>query len=103
MLSLSLVERVVGVLRIFGDFGIGQSPQSTVLQHDRPEALEPRAAERRILREQEVAAPETFSRDGPVGLSVDCEENARCVSRLRHAPHQHQNVSVRIRVHRPWA
>ena len=99
MLSRNLVERIVGVLGIFRDFGIGQPSQRTVLEHDWPKALEPRTPERRILCKQEIAAPKTLSRDCPVRLSVDGEENTRCVSRLRHATHQHQNVAVRVRVH----
>ena len=50
-----------------------------------PEALEARAAERGVLREQEVAAPEALARHRAVGLAVDGEENAGRVVRLRHA------------------
>ena len=65
--------------------------------------LNPGLAERGILREQEIAAPETLARDRPVGLRVDGENDARRVVRLRHALHQHQQVPVRIGVHGPGA
>src|SRR5260370_6854237 len=94
------MERKTGVLRIVGDLGIGQPPQRTVfVAHDRPKVLEARAAERRILREQEIAAPETLSCDRPVGLSIDGEEDARLAIHLRHTMHEHQHVAVRTTAH----
>ena len=50
------------------------------------------------MHEQEIAAPEALARDRPVGLRVDGEEDARRAVDLRHAPHQHQHVAVRIGV-----
>ena len=98
--ELRLFERKIAVLRIFRDFRVGQPPQRAVLlAHDRPEVLEAGAAERGIVREQEIAAPKTLARDRPVGLGVDGEEDARRAVRLRHAPHQHQDVPVRIGIH----
>jgi hypothetical protein len=62
--------------------------------------LEAGAAECGIVHEQEIAAPEALARDRPVRLCVDGEENAGGSVRLGHAPHQHENVPVRIGVHR---
>ncbi len=73
-----LIERKIAVLRIFRDLGVGQPPQGAVLvAHDRPEALEAGAAERRILREQEIAAPEALARDRSVGLRRRPRERRR--------------------------
>ena len=69
-----------------------------VLAHDRAEALEPRTAERRILRKQEVAAPKALARHRPVRLPVDGEEDACSVARLRHALNEDENVPVRVGV-----
>ena len=82
---------------------VSRRKRAVLVAHDRPEALEPGAAERGILREQEIAAPEALARDRPVGLRVDGEDDARRVVGLRHAPHQHQQVPVRIGVHGPRA
>ena len=52
--------------------------------------LKPGLAERGILREQEIAAPEALARDRPVGLRVDGEEDAgraaRSAARAAPAP-----------------
>ena len=97
-----LFGRVIRVLRILRDLGNVQPPQAAVLvAHDRPEALEAGAAERGILREQEVAAPEALARDRAVGLRVDGEDHAGRVIGLRHAPHQHQQMPVGIGVDGP--
>ena len=73
--KLGLLEREIAVLRVLRDFLVGQPPQRAVLvAHDRPEALEARAAERGILGEQEIAAPKALARDRAVGLPVDREE-----------------------------
>src|SRR4029077_13225984 len=82
------------------DFVIGQPPQGAILfAHDWPEVLEPRATQRRVLREQEVAAPETLARDRSVRLPIDSEEDTRRLARLRYAPREHQQVSIGIGVH----
>ena len=86
-------------MRGFRDFGIAQPPQDAVLlAHDRPEALEPGAAERGVVRKQEIAPPKALARDGAVGLRIDGEEDARRAVRLRHAPRDHQHVAVGIGV-----
>ena len=75
---LRLFGRKIAVLRILGDLGIAQPPQRAVLvAHDRPEMLEAGAAERWLVHEQEIAAPEALARDRAVGLGVDGEEDAR--------------------------
>ena len=69
-------------MRVLRDLVVGQPPQRAVLvAHDRPEALEARAAERGVLREQEIAAPEALARDRAVGLAVDGENDAGRVAR----------------------
>src|SRR5262249_34956651 len=65
-------------------------------EHNRPEALESWASESRVLREQEIAAPKTLPCDRAVRLPVDGENDTRRVVRLRHAPHNHQYVPVRV-------
>src|SRR5262249_7980608 len=66
--ELRLIEREVGVLRILRDLGVAQPPHRAVGDHDRAKALESRAAERVVLRKQEVAAPESFARHRAVRL-----------------------------------
>src|SRR6476619_2450020 len=98
--ELRLLELKIAILLIFRELAVGQPPQAAAtLAHDRPEALEPWASKSGILREQEIAAPKTLARDGPVGLRVDSKQDARRVVRLRHAPRQHQDVPVRIGVY----
>ena len=65
--------------------------------------LEAGRAERRLMHEQEVAAPEALARDRSVGLGVDGEEHAGRAVHLRHATHQHQHVAVGVGVHRAGA
>src|SRR5262249_35502388 len=73
--ELALLERVIAVLAILDDLVVAQPAHAAaVLQHDRPEALEARTAERRIGREQEIAAPEALARNRAVGLRVDREQ-----------------------------
>ena len=67
-----MVEREVAVLRVLRNLGIGQPPQAAVsLAHDRAEALEARTAERGLVHEQKIAAPETLAGDRAVGLGID--------------------------------
>ena len=102
--ELRLLQREVAILRVLGDLGVGQPSQGAILLlHDRPKALEPGAAERRVVHEQEIAAPKALARDRPVGLRVNGEENARRTVRFRYAFDQHQNVSIRVGVNGAWA
>src|SRR4029077_11426223 len=73
-----------------------------LLARDRAEALEPRAAERRILRKQEVAAPKALARDRAVRLPVDGEEDAGSVAGLWHALDENENVPVGVGVDGAW-
>src|ERR1019366_3123137 len=59
--------REVGVLRA--------NELSLRVVHERPEALEAGAAERRVDREEEVASPEALASDRSVGLAVDRQEH----------------------------
>src|SRR5262249_49832288 len=94
--ELRLIEREVGVLRILRDLGVAQPPHRAVGDHDRAKALESRAAERVVLRKQEVAAPESFARHRAVRLSVDGQNDAGCALRLRDALYDHQDVPVGV-------
>src|SRR5262249_49697650 len=85
--ELRLIEREIGVLWILRDLAVAQPPHRAVRDYDRAEALESRAAECAVLRKQEVAAPESFARHRAVGLTVDGENDARRVVRLRDALH----------------
>ena len=60
--------------------------------------LEARAAERRVVGEEEVAAPVALARDGLVGLRVDREEQAAGGGGLRYPAHDDERVPVRIGV-----
>src|SRR5205085_2345722 len=92
-----LIEGKIAILRISRDLVVAEAPQVAVLlAHDRPEVLEPGAAESGILREQEIAAPEALARNSPVGLRIDREEDAGSVASLRHALREHQEMPVRI-------
>src|SRR5262249_59072847 len=89
----------IAVLGFFGVLFIAPPPQATsFLVQDWPESLKARAAKSRVLREQEIAAPEALPRDGTVGLRVDCKQHTRRVIRLWHTPRQHQDVPVGIGV-----
>ena len=95
--ELGLFERKVAVLRIFRDFVVAQAPQDAVFsEHYGPEALESRAAERGVMRKQEIATPETFACNGPIGLRVNCEEDSGPAAGLRHAPHEYEGMPVWI-------
>ena len=99
-----MLERKVTVVRIVGDLGVRETTQGAVLVGDnRPEALETRTAERRILREQEISAPEAFARDRAVRLPIDGKKYARRIVRLRDAFHKDQNMSVGIGINRSGA
>src|SRR5438552_9935910 len=74
-----------------------------VVTHDRPEALEPGSAERRVDGEEEIAAPVTLACDRAVGLGVDGQQDAARAFRLCDPPHDDERVPVWIRVHRAGA
>src|SRR5262249_50986459 len=89
--------------RIAFDLLVGERTEAVVRVHDGTEVLEARAAERGIVREQEVSAPVALACNGAVGLGVDGEEQAALASGLRQAADYDEDVAVRVRVHRAGA
>src|SRR5262249_35690764 len=66
---------------------------------DGSESLESGASHGGIIeREKEISLPEPLSRDGAVGLTVDCEEQAGRIAFLGDPLGDDEHVTIRISI-----
>ena len=93
-----LLERIVAVVGVRRDLAVVEETRPAGLDDDGPEGLEARFADDVLRGEEEVAFPEAFDSDRPVGLGIDAEEQAGLFTRLRDPTDEGVGVPVGIGV-----